>query len=112
MPRTLPILDLSSWREGNRASLAKIAAEVGAACRDVGFFYVANHSVDDRLIAAIVWELACEAYYRDPVVLATLERRTGFGAAQATVGWELERFAPELIASVAERPATYVEVPS
>jgi hypothetical protein len=65
-----------------------------------------------RLIAAIVWELACEAYYRDPTVLATLDRRTGFGAAQATVGWELERFTPELVTSVAERPATYVQVPS
>jgi hypothetical protein len=64
-----------------------------------------------RLIAGIVWELACEAYYRDPSVLATLERRTSFSAAQATVGWELERFAPELVASVAARPATYLEVP-
>jgi isopenicillin N synthase-like dioxygenase len=50
MPRTLPILDLSSWREGDRASLAGIGAEVGAACRDVGFFYVVNHGVDRELI--------------------------------------------------------------
>lgn len=52
MPRPLPILDLSSWREGDRASLTRIAAEAGAACRDVGFFYVVNHAVDDDLIAA------------------------------------------------------------
>ena len=51
MPRTLPIIDLSSWRESDRASLARIAAEVGAACRDVGFFYVVNHGVDEPLIA-------------------------------------------------------------
>ena len=51
MTRTLPILDLSSWRDGDRASLVKIGAEVGGACRDVGFFYVVNHAVDDRLIA-------------------------------------------------------------
>jgi isopenicillin N synthase-like dioxygenase len=51
MPRTLPILDLSSWREGDPASLTRIGAEAGAACRDVGFFYVVNHAVDDRLIA-------------------------------------------------------------
>src|SRR5271156_3208859 len=50
MPRTLPILNLSSWREGDRASLSTIAAEVGAACRDVGFFYVVNHGVDKDLI--------------------------------------------------------------
>jgi isopenicillin N synthase-like dioxygenase len=51
MPRTLPVLDLSSWREGDRASLTRIGAEAGAACRDVGFFYVVNHAVDDDLIA-------------------------------------------------------------
>jgi isopenicillin N synthase-like dioxygenase len=51
MPRTLPILDLSSWHEGDRASLSRIGAEVGAACRDVGFFYVVNHAVDKDLIA-------------------------------------------------------------
>jgi isopenicillin N synthase-like dioxygenase len=51
MPRTLPILDLSSWRKGDRASLGRIGAEVGAACRDVGFFYVVNHGVDKDLIA-------------------------------------------------------------
>jgi isopenicillin N synthase-like dioxygenase len=52
MPRPLPILDLSSWRESDRASLTRIAAEAGAACRDVGFFYVVNHAVDSGLIAA------------------------------------------------------------
>jgi isopenicillin N synthase-like dioxygenase len=50
MPRPLPILDLSSWREGDPASLTRIAAEAGAACRDVGFFYVAGHGVDSDLI--------------------------------------------------------------
>ncbi len=51
MPRPLPILDLSSWREGDGASLARIAAEAGAACREAGFFYVAGHGVDPDLIA-------------------------------------------------------------
>ena len=51
MQRTLPILDLSSWRESDRASLTRIAAEAGAACRNVGFFYVINHGVDGDLIA-------------------------------------------------------------
>src|SRR5271154_3918224 len=52
MPRRLPILDLSSWRDDDRALLTRIAAQAGAACRDVGFFYVVNHAVDDGLIAA------------------------------------------------------------
>ena len=48
---TLPIVDLASSNESDGALLARIAAEVGAACRDVGFFYVVNHGVEARLVA-------------------------------------------------------------
>ncbi len=51
MPDALPIVDLSSPREGDQAPLTRIAADVGAACRDVGFFYAVNHGVDAGLIA-------------------------------------------------------------
>src|ERR1700722_9484140 len=47
----LPIIDLGSSGGADGASLARIVAEVGAACRDVGFFYVVNHGIDPRLIA-------------------------------------------------------------
>ena len=51
MPDRLPIIDLESSREGVETSLTRIAAQVGAACRDVGFFYVVNHGVDQELTA-------------------------------------------------------------
>ena len=47
----LPIVDLASLGEDDGASPTRIGAEVGAACRDVGFFYVVNHGVEARLIA-------------------------------------------------------------
>ena len=72
MPRTLPILDLSSWREGDRASLARIGAEVGAACRDVGFFYVVNHGVDRELIDKSVRAVA-------PLLRPAAGRKAGAG---------------------------------
>jgi isopenicillin N synthase-like dioxygenase len=50
MPDGLPVIDLGSSGEEGGASLTSIAAEVGAACRDVGFFYVVNHGVDPELI--------------------------------------------------------------
>ena len=50
MPDKLPIIDLGSSGEGDGVSLTRIVAEVGAACRDVGFFYVVNHGVDPELI--------------------------------------------------------------
>ena len=51
IPNGLPIIDLGSSGEGDGPSLTRIVADVGAACRDVGFFYVVNHDVDNELIA-------------------------------------------------------------
>jgi isopenicillin N synthase-like dioxygenase len=51
MPDTLPFVDLESSAESDRASLTRMAAGVGAACRNVGFFYVVNHGVEATLIA-------------------------------------------------------------
>lgn len=51
MPDTLPIIDLASSPESDQASSTRIAAEISAACRDVGFFYAVNHGVEARLIA-------------------------------------------------------------
>ena len=50
-PDTLPIFDLTSLGEDDGASLTRVAAEVGAACRDVGFFYVLNHGVEAPPVA-------------------------------------------------------------
>jgi isopenicillin N synthase-like dioxygenase len=47
----LPIIDLAQSGESDEASLNRIAADVGAACRDVGFFYLVNHGVEAALIA-------------------------------------------------------------
>ena len=51
MPDSLPIIDLESLGESDSHSLSRIAADVGAACRDVGFFYVVNHGVGASLMA-------------------------------------------------------------
>jgi isopenicillin N synthase-like dioxygenase len=45
----LPIVDLAS-DESDAVLLNRIVADVGAASRDVGFFYVVKHGVDPELI--------------------------------------------------------------
>ena len=49
MAQALPIIDLGPLGDGD-AGLARVAAEIGAACRDVGFFYAVNHGVPRALI--------------------------------------------------------------
>jgi isopenicillin N synthase-like dioxygenase len=48
MNERIPIVDLADLRRGGEA---KLAAEIGAACRGPGFFYVVNHGVPASLIA-------------------------------------------------------------
>jgi isopenicillin N synthase-like dioxygenase len=50
MAAAIPIIDLAAMREGE-AGLDAVAKKIGAACRDVGFFYVVNHGVDAELLA-------------------------------------------------------------
>ena len=49
MPSALPVIDLTPLAGGD-ARLNAVAAEIGAACRDVGFFYVVNHGVPRALM--------------------------------------------------------------
>ena len=46
----IPIIDVSDLVAGDAAGTARVAAEIGAACREVGFFYVVGHSVPAALM--------------------------------------------------------------
>lgn len=46
----LPRIDMSRLFSENLEDRKKLAAEVGAACRKVGFFYAVNHGVDQRVL--------------------------------------------------------------
>jgi isopenicillin N synthase-like dioxygenase len=48
---TLPVVDVGPLLHGG--AIDQVAAEIDRACRDVGFFYVVGHGVDDALVAAL-----------------------------------------------------------
>jgi isopenicillin N synthase-like dioxygenase len=50
---TLPIIDVGGLGSPERAGRAAVAAQLGAACRANGFFYIRNHGVDEKLVAAV-----------------------------------------------------------
>lgn len=46
----LPKIDVRRIYSDKISDRQSLAEEVGAACRDVGFFYAVNHGVDERLL--------------------------------------------------------------
>jgi hypothetical protein len=42
---TLPIIDVGALRGGDLEQKLSVARQIGAACRDVGFFIIINHYV-------------------------------------------------------------------
>lgn len=53
MAATIPIIDVSALVAGDSDGMAVVASKIGAACRDIGFFYVANHGVPRALMDAV-----------------------------------------------------------
>ncbi|MEO7403549.1 MAG: 2-oxoglutarate and iron-dependent oxygenase domain-containing protein [Burkholderiales bacterium] len=51
VPTTIPIIDLEGGFSPDPADLHKVAWEIHKACRETGFFYIANHRVPAALVA-------------------------------------------------------------
>ena len=45
MAQLLPVIDVSPLLSGEEAARRSVAAEIGAACRDLGFFYASGHAI-------------------------------------------------------------------
>ncbi|MGA2891939.1 MAG: 2-oxoglutarate and iron-dependent oxygenase domain-containing protein [Xanthobacteraceae bacterium] len=49
----LDVIDLGGLGSGDPAAVRRVAAELGRACREVGFFYIRNHGVSEDLMSAM-----------------------------------------------------------
>ena len=49
----IPVVDLAPMIAGEKGGLARVAAAIGQACRDRGFFYIANHGLPERLLTDV-----------------------------------------------------------
>lgn len=62
---SLPIIDLAGGALDNPSDIARIAAEIGHAARDTGFFYLVNHGISADLIAR-VFARSAEFFAQEP----------------------------------------------
>ncbi|WP_299391954.1 isopenicillin N synthase family oxygenase, partial [Pelagibius sp.] len=47
----IPVIDFGPFLTGDLAARQAVAREIGAACRNIGFFYLANHGIAPDLVA-------------------------------------------------------------
>ena len=47
----IPIIDFGPFLTGDLAQRREVAARIGTACRNIGFFYLANHGISEALVA-------------------------------------------------------------
>ncbi|HXJ82445.1 MAG TPA: 2-oxoglutarate and iron-dependent oxygenase domain-containing protein [Candidatus Methylomirabilis sp.] len=48
--RDVPVIDLSPARRGDRGARVRVAREIDAACREIGFFAIGGHGVPESVV--------------------------------------------------------------
>ena len=76
MGASLPVIDVSSLRAGDRGAAAEVISALDAACRTHGFFYVAGHGVPAALVAEL--ERLARAFFAEDEA-AKLQIRMALG---------------------------------
>lgn len=61
----IPLFDIAGLRASNRDARSAVAARIGDACREIGFFAVTGHGVPPRLIADTF--AASAAFFAEPI---------------------------------------------
>jgi isopenicillin N synthase-like dioxygenase len=84
----VPVIDLRGLRERDPAATRRVAAEIGAAARETGFFSVVNHGISPAAMATIF--ATAKAFFALPfeVKEATALERSAFYRGYARVGFE------------------------
>jgi isopenicillin N synthase-like dioxygenase len=53
MAKDLPVIDVAPLFGQDEAARNRVSAEIGAACRNLGFFYAANHAISAATMASL-----------------------------------------------------------
>lgn len=51
--RSVPVIDIGRFRDGTDDDRRRIGADIDRACREIGFFTIVGHGVDDEVTSAI-----------------------------------------------------------
>lgn len=89
----LPVIDLGPSLEGDDAAMRQAASEIGRACRDTGFFYVANHGVAPDVVARGFAE--ANRFFDQPAAKKlALQKRNGSNGYEPPEAQKLDKDSP------------------
>jgi isopenicillin N synthase-like dioxygenase len=78
----IPVIDLAGFRSGDRRSFERVAGEIGAAARGIGFFAIVGHGIPSDLIAAAFaearWFFALPAGEKERLSVARSKEYRGY----------------------------------
>jgi isopenicillin N synthase-like dioxygenase len=80
--RDIPIIDVSALYGGDDAALDALAAEIGAACRGIGFFAITGHGIPAAVIEG-AFKASHDFFYADE----TVKRAVSYDLSDANRGW-------------------------
>ena len=97
--RGIPVIDVAPLYEADPSGAGAVAAAIGHACREIGFFYAAGHKVPPALVAdsfAIAHELfALPAAQKLSVSIARSPHNRGYVGLQGESARPLQAAGPE-----------------
>lgn len=89
----IPVIDISGLSSERQDERRCVAAEIGAACRDVGFFFITGHGVAASLVEATF--AAARTYLQQPVEIKRRLAMTPATGNRGYAGFEMERLNEE-----------------
>ena len=90
-PASVPVIDIAGFAGGSRETRQRIADEIDAACRDIGFFVITGHGVPTEVVERV--RRATTAFYDLPVVekaKSSSGRRGYFGMGRQSVAQSMD----------------------
>lgn len=110
MPGDLPLIDVSDLLTKGKSGLDRVAAEIGAACRTVGFFYVGGHDVPESLIDAVF--AASRGFFARPLADKAAVAIDRIGNNRGYAGLKTEALDPTRPADLKEAFNVGLELPA
>ena len=89
MTPSIPVIDIAALRHGTSSEREVVAAAIGKACRDAGFFYITGHGVPPEMMAQLFE--ASRLFFNQPAAAKDRVAMSRVGKNRGYVGLGVER---------------------